>query len=231
MDIEELREPLGEERFTALQTYVGDLIGQRDSARKESINHRQSLKARATELEEENKNLRRMQEELFERLGVESVEQLAELDPKGQAEVAKQYEAKLKRLERDLNEKQEAYAQLDTKHKRTKQDAAMREALGSHEWIDGDLVASYVSGRLAWDDDKVRFQAEDGLLMDLKDGVEALAREKPHLLKSAGPGGSGYRGVRHERDAGPQTMARAEFEALNPAARMTFVKGGGKLSD
>lgn len=231
MDLEALRESLDGERFTALETYVNDLIGQRDSARKESINGRQSLKTRATELESENAQLKKTQADLFERLGVESADQLAELDPKGQAEAAKQYEAKLKRIERDLQENQSAYEQLEAKHKGTLQEAAMRKAMTGHEWIDSDLVESFVASRLAWDDDSVKYKAEDGLLMDLGEGLQTLAKEKPHLLKASGAGGSGYRGPRREKGEGPQTMVRTEFDALPPAARMKFVKEGGSITE
>lgn len=231
MDISQLKEQLGDETFADLQAYITDLEGQRDSARKESINHRHSLKQKAADLEEQNRLLTQQQTELFERLGVESADQLNELDPKGQAEAAKQFEAKLKRIERELSERQDAYQKLEQKHKGTLQEAAMRQAMAGHEWIDADLVASFVTSRLVWDDDAVRYKADDGLVMDLGEGLKTLAHEKPHLLKTAGAGGSGYRGTRHEKDAGPKTKTRADFEALNPAARMDFIKGGGKLTD
>lgn len=231
MDLDKLKEALDEERFTELETYINDLVGQRDSARKESISGRQSLKAKASELEDENKALKRTQAELFERLGVQDIEQLSELDPKGQAEAAKQYEAKLKRIEKEMQEREQAYAQLETKHKGTLQEAAMRRAMADHEWIDADLVASFVNGRLAWDDDNVKYKADDGLLMDLTEGLQTLAKEKPHLLKSTGTSGSGYRGNRREMDGEQIALTRKEFDALNPAAKMKHVKSGGAITE
>lgn len=232
MDLETLREKLDDEQFTALESFVNDLTGQRDSARKESIQHRQSLKAKAADLEKENESLKKAQSDLLERLGVESLEQIEELDPKGQAEAARQYEAKLKRLERDMQERQAAYDTLHNKHRSTLQTAAMQAAMQGHEWIDADLVSSYVQTRLVWDDDAVKFQADDGLTMDLKEGIQVLAKDKPHLVKAAGAGGSGYRGApKSGVDAGPKVMTRNEFEALNPAARMTHIKSGGKVTD
>ena len=230
MDLEKVREALDEERFGELEAYVNDLIGQRDSARKESINHRQGLKSKATELETENEQLKRAQTELLERLGVESVEQIAELDPKGQAEAARQYEAKLKRIEREMSERDQAYQALEAKHKGTLQEAAMRKAMADHEWVDGELVASFVQNRLAWDDDDIRYRADDGLLMDLTEGLQTLAKEKPHLLKTTGAGGSGYRASRRDGEQ-PKQISRTDFDNLAPAARMSFIKGGGSVTE
>ena len=39
MDISDLKEALGDEKFTALENYISDLVGQRDAARNESISH------------------------------------------------------------------------------------------------------------------------------------------------------------------------------------------------
>ena len=44
MDIASLKEALGDEKFAALQSYVNDLTGQRDTARNESITGRKKLK-------------------------------------------------------------------------------------------------------------------------------------------------------------------------------------------
>ena len=232
MDLEALRESLDDERFNELTQYISDLEGQRDTARKESINHRQSLKSKVSELEKENETLKRTQSELFERLGVESADQLSELDPKGQAEAAKQFEAKVKRLERELTERNEAYTALDAKHRKAIQDSAMRAAMQGHDWIDADLVASFVNTRLVWDDDAVRYKADDGLVMELPEAMQTLAKDKPHLLKTAGASGSGYREQRRETGANqPRELKRADFEKLSPADRMKHVKSGGAVID
>lgn len=231
MNLEDLKDALGEDAFAELSKYVEDLTGQRDAARRESISGRQSLKSRVAELEAERDEWQKLQADLFSRLGVESADELAALDPKGQAEAAKQYEAKLKRAEKELADRQSAHDALFAKYRGSLQDAALRKALSSHEWIDSDLVESYVRARLSWDDDRVVFTAEDGLSMPLEDGVSALSKVKPHLLKNSGAGGSGYRGKPSNGQAAVHSLTRAQFEALNPAGRMQFFKDGGKLME
>jgi hypothetical protein len=230
MNLETLKEALGEETHAALVQYVTELTGQRDAARNESIKHRTGLKAKVTELEKINADLSRTQEEMLERLGVESIEALTTLDPKGQAEAAKQYEAKLKRIERDLTERNGAYDELFNRYRGSLQDAALRKALTGHEWIDADLVASFVGARLAWEDDQVLYKTDAGGLVSLEEGLQVLAKDKPHLLKAAGAGGSGYRGKPVNGDSKP-SLTRAQFEALPPADRSTFFRTGGQLSE
>jgi hypothetical protein len=100
MDLEQLREKLDDETFEGLTTYVTDLIGQRDSARNESIVGRKSLKEKVSQYEAQ-------QAELMERLGIESFEDIDAIpDARGSAEAAKQYEVKVKRLERQLQDAQ-----------------------------------------------------------------------------------------------------------------------------
>lgn len=230
MDLESFKDALGEENHAALVKYVSDLEGQRDAARQESIKHRQSLKAKVAELESANRDLSRAQEEMLERLGVESIDALKELDPKGQAEAAKQFEAKLKRLEKDLAERQAAYDELHNRHRGSLQAAALRKAMSGHEWIDSDLIEAFVSSRLTWEDDQVLYKTDDGLALSLDEGLQTLVKERPQLLKSSGAGGSGYRGKPANGDAKP-TMTRAQFEALPPSDRANFFKTGGQLTE
>lgn len=212
MDLEQLREALGDETLTKLQAYVDDLTGQRDAARKESIDGRKGLKAKVAELEQR-------QAELFERLGIESVEDLEEMDPKGQAEAAKQFEARTRRLEKELAERQQALEALDHKYRGTRQEAALRQALGQHEWIDADLVASFAGARLTWEDDQLLYQTEDGKVVSLDEGVQTLAKSKPHLLKAPGAGGSGFRGA-PASGAGQKNPWAKETRNLTEQARL-----------
>lgn len=230
MDLEALKTALGDEVHADLVKYVSDLEGQRDAARQESINHRKSLKAKLAEAESANSALQRTQEEMLERLGVESIDALKELDPKGQAEAAKQFETKIKRLETQVAERSGAYEELNTRYRRSLQDAAMRKAMAGHEWIDHDLVEAFVSARLTWEDDQVLYKTSDGVAVSLEEGLQVLVKERPQLLKAAGAGGSGYRGKPANGDAKP-TMTRAQLEALSPADRVSFFKTGGQLSE
>ncbi len=230
MDLTALKDTLGEDVHAELVKFVSDLEGQRDAARQESIKHRTSLKAKLAELEQANAGLTRAQEEMLERLGVESLDALKELDPKGQAEAAKQFEAKLKRFEKDAAEQRAAYDALQQRYRSTLQTAALRKAMSGHDWIDADLVESFVGARLDWDDEQVLYKTDSGALVPLSDGLQVLAKDKPHLLKAAGAGGSGYRGKPATGDAKP-TMSRAQLEALPPADRVAFFKTGGQLTE
>ena len=95
MDIASLKEALGDEKFAALQGYVNDLIGQRDTARNESITGRKKLK-------DDLAAAQALAAKALEKLGVESADDLDTLpDAKGQGEALKQFETKLKRAERE----------------------------------------------------------------------------------------------------------------------------------
>mgnify|MGYP003647240133 CR=1 FL=1 len=222
MDIESLKEALGDEKFTVLKTYVDDLQGQRDSARQESITGRRGMKDKLAKLEAD-------QTALMERLGIDSLEDLDLLpDAKGAAEAAKQYDVKLKRLERQM---QEAVAQRDEisgKFRGSLQRAAIAEALSGHDFVARDLVETFVSQRLTWDGEDLLYKSDDGRMMPLKDGVAGIAKARPELLKSTGTGGAGVR-ASNAGGGGPKTLTRAEFEALAPAQRVEAAKSGVQL--
>lgn len=186
MDIESLKEQLGE-RFPELKSYVAELIGQRDAATKESKDKRIMLQS-------EVERLSGLKTALLEKLGLESEEQLDDLPAqlKGQAEAAKQFESRVKRLEREISEKAKAMQDLTEKHRQTMLNAELAQALTAHEFIDRDLVESYLRQKLIWDDDQVRYLDEKGAPIPLAEGVMHLATSKPHLLKSPGARGSGY---------------------------------------
>lgn len=223
MDIEALKAKLGDETFGQLQTYISDLTGQRDAARNESIQGRKTMKAKVAELEG-------VQAKVFERLGIDAVEELDALpDAKGQAEAMKQVEAKLKRLEREAADKGKAFDELSAKHRSVIQQSTLQKALSAHQFIDADLVASYLNQRVVWEDDQPLYRADDNKLLPLDEGVKLLATTKPHLLKAQGVGGSGYTGARGNGQAGTQIMNRADFDSLTPKAQMDFVKAGGQL--
>jgi len=222
MNIDELKDALGDEKFSALKGYVDDLVGQRDAARQESISGRKGLREKLASLES-------AQSTLMERLGIDSLEDLDSLpDAKGAAEAARQYEAKVKRLEREL---QAAAAQRDEiggKYRSSLQKAAIAEALSGHEFIARDIVETYVSNRLAWEGDDLLYKSDDGRLLPVKDGVASIAKSRPELLKATGTGGAGVR-ASNAGGGGAKTMTRAEFEGLTPQARVEAAKSGVQL--
>lgn len=224
MEINNLKDQLDDETFSQLEQYVSDLAGQRDQARNESINGRRSMK-------EELNSLRDSQARLMEKLGVDSIEELDELpDAKGVAEAAKQYETKLKRLERTNQDLQESLSQIESRYKSTRQKAAIQDALSGHEFIARDLVEAHISQNIVWEDDDLLFKTSDGKLMSLQDGVAGLASTRPELLKPTGTGGAGVRSTNARGEGGEKLMTRTEFEALTPQQRMEVSKAGVKLT-
>lgn len=223
MDIEQLKEALGDEKFGALKTYIDDLTGQRDAARQESIAGRKGLKEKLSALES-------AQATLLEKLGLDSVEDIDALpDARGAAEAAKQYEAKLKRMERDLAAATQSRQEIDGKYRTSLQRAAIQEALGGHEFVARDLVETYISQRLTWEGDDLLFKSDGGALVPIKDGVAGFAKSRPELLKPQGTGGAGVR-QSNAGSGGQKTMTRAEFEALPPAQRVEAAKSGVQLT-
>lgn len=223
MDLETLKEALGDEKFAALKTYVDDLTGQRDAARNESITGRKGMKEKLAKLESD-------QAALLEKLGLDSLDDLESLpDAKGAAEAAKQYEAKTKRLERQLADATAAREQAEGKYRSSLQRAAVADAMGAHEFLARDLVETYVGQRLTWEGDDLLFKGDDGRLMPIKDGVAGLAKSRPELLKPTGSGGAGFRQSNAGGGGQAKTMTNAQFEALRPAERAKAMAEGVSL--
>lgn len=184
--LEDLKEKLEAADYAALEAHLSELAGQRDEARRESIDGRKKLKARVQELEE-------AQTTLFEKLGVESVEDVENLpDGKGQAEAVKQHEARIKRLEKQLADTEAAKREVESKHRASMQSAALAKALSKHEFTDHDVVEHFVASRLVWEGDDLFYRADGGGLVSLDDGVSEFAKTRTGLLKQQGAGGSGY---------------------------------------
>ena len=191
MDLSKLKEKLGDETFAQLETYVADLTGQRDAARAESIDGRKKLK---TEVEQ----LRGIKGRLFERLGIDSEEDLDALpDAKGQAEAAKQHEARIKRLERELAEAAKGREEIAGRYRQAQLEAQLEKALSGpadqpYKWIDRDVAALLLKQGVQWEEDAPLYLA-DGKPVPLAEAAKYLAKAKPHLLQTTGAGGSGYR--------------------------------------
>ncbi len=201
MDIEQLKEALGDEKFAALKTYVDDLTGQRDAARNESITGRKGLKAKLDEMTA-------AQARLMEKLGVDSLEDLDSLpDAKGQAEAVKQFEARMKKLEREKEELAASKQEIDGKYRDSLKRAVIADAMGGHEFVARDLVETYVAQRLAWEGDELVFKADGDKVLSVKDGVAGLVKSRPELLKPAGTGGAGVR----DHNAGGGGAAKGNF--------------------
>lgn len=224
MDIHSLKDALGDEKFSALQTYIGDLTGQRDTARNESIVGRKGLQAKVTAAEA-------AQATMMEKLGISSLDDLESLpDVKGMADAAKQLDARIKRAERERDEAKQLAQETNGKYRGSLQKAAVAEALGGHDFVARDIVETYVSQRLVWEGDELFFKSDDGKLIPPKDGVAGIAKTRPELLKAHGAGGAGVRQGNAGGGTGARTMTRAEFEALPPMQRVEQAKAGITLT-
>ncbi len=221
MNLDALKDKLGDETFAELKKYVEDLTGQRDAARQESVDGRKKLKA-------EVEQLRAVKAQLFEKLGIDDdadIDTLPEI--KGQAEAVKQVEAKLKRLEREKAEALTRADEVDAKWRSSRLDAALSKALAEHEFIDRDLVGSFVANGVQFEDDQIMYKAGEKLV-PLEEGVKLLAQTKPSWLKATGARGSGHTPGAGSA-GGARTLSRAEFEALTPAAKVEAAKAGVQI--
>lgn len=183
MEIEQLKDALGDETFAQLKTYVEDLNGKLRTVRSKA--DAETAKAR---------ELAAAQAKLMEKLGVESLDDLDALpDAKGQAEAAKQFESKLKKLERELADTAAARDEIGSKYRSARQKAALADALAGHEFVDREVIEAYINQRVTWEGDELLFKSDAGDLIGLKDGVSALVKAKPTLLKSTGARGAGVK--------------------------------------
>jgi hypothetical protein len=222
MNLESLKEKIGDETFTELKSYVDALVSQRDEARQESISGRKGLKEKLAKLEAD-------QGSLMEKLGIDSLEDIENLpNPKGMAEAAQQYEVKLKRLQRERDEALSVREQTEKRWRESMQKAAMSEALSGHEFIARDVVETFVKNQLTWEGDDLLFKTSDGKLVPITDGVAAIAKTRPELIKPTGTGGAGVRSTNTGSVASKQ-MTRAEFEAMNPQQKVEAAKAGVSL--
>lgn len=189
MDIEKLKDKLDPADYEVLSSHVAMLGEKLDKAVSESINGRKTMKA-------ENERLKALNAAIMEKLGIAEAEELDTLpDLKGQAEATKQYEAKVRRLERDLAERTETLQKVSAQRRMDQQSAMLAKAMQSHEWNDNEVVENFISSRITWEDEQPFYKADGDKLVSIDEGVTLLANTKPALLKSRGAGGSGYKGA------------------------------------
>lgn len=217
---------LDDKALDGLKTAFDELGAQRDAARKESIDGRKGKDAKIKELTD-------AQDKLFERLGISAVDELDSLpDAKGQADALKQFEGKIKRLERERDEGAAARKEIEGKYTAERRERAIAQAIAKHQFIDADDARALVGMRVKQEGDDFLFDAGDGKLTSIEDGAAWMAKTKTHLVRPAGDGGSGS-GFRPagQGQQGARTMTRTQFEALAPAARLDASKKGVALTD
>lgn len=187
MNIDTLKETLGDEKFAALKSYVEDLVGQRDAAKTESITGRKTLKKTA---EDQAALIARM----YEKLGIDSPEELAALpDGKGQGEATRQLETRLKRAERERDEAVAARADLEGKFQGSRKAAAIAQAVAKHPFIDASDAMFLLERKARFEGEDLVYEGDGGKLITIDEAAAWIASSKPHLVKPQGGSGSGYR--------------------------------------
>lgn len=223
MEISALKDKLGDETFQELESFITTLTAQRDDARRESIVGRKGLQGQV-------KELTAWQEKLMDKLGIETPEQVDDLpeNMSGQVDAVRQLETKIKRLERSI---QETTADRDgwvEKHRGAQRKAVLADALSKHDFVDRDVIEAFVSSRLAWEDDELIFKGEDGTPMSVTDGITAIAKAKPQLLRAPGARGAG---VPNDSGKGGKTITRAQYDAMSADEKTAHVNDGGSITD
>ena len=169
-----------------MKNHVDALTAQRDAARKESIDGRKSLKEKVLGLES-------AQAILLEKLGIDSVEDAKTLpDAKGQAEAAKQLEARIKRLEKQVVDVTKERDDWAGKYRDAAKKAALRAAMSEYKFVDQEMTEAFIAANLEWDSDDLMYKTQDGALIPVNDGVAGLVKAKPNIVVP-GAGGAGVR--------------------------------------
>lgn len=225
MNLDELKgKTLDDATHGSLVEFVKGLEGKVQTAREESISHRKGLKTKVEDLERVNRLA-------FEKLGIDSADELETLpEAKGQAEALRQYETKLKRAERERDEAKATAAQLATERAAERRASAIAKVVSRHSFVDPDVATMLIEHGAVQEGDDLMFKAEGGKLVPLDEGAAWIAKTKPHLVKAQGDAGSGYRPGNGNGGAG-KTMTRAEFDALPQQDRMAAALAKTVITD
>jgi alanyl-tRNA synthetase len=112
--------------------------------------------------------------------------------------------------------------------------AAMKVAAELADGVNAELLSEFIARRLKYHEDGVKVTDSTGnLTVSTLDDLKAEFKNDGRyssLLKGNQSSGGGASGGSNSGGAA-KVKSRAEFEALDPASRMSFVKSGGKLTD
>lgn len=206
MNLDDLKgKTIDDATHASLVEFVKGLESKAQAARDESINHRKGLKQKVEDLE-------RINRAAFDKLGIDSPEELDALpDGKGQAEKVQQLEAQIKRISRERDEFAGKNAELVAADAKSRRQAAILAAVGRHEFIDPEVAARLLSDGVQVEDDQIMFKGEGGKLVPLDEGAAWLATSKPFLVKAQGSTGSGYRGGDASGGQAPKKPERKDY--------------------
>lgn len=226
-DLETLKEKLDGETLAALGNHINDLTGSRDAAKRESIEGRKALKEKA-------ESLQSAQNRIFEKLGIESLDDLDTLpDPKsvkGDADAIKQFEAKLKRFERERDDAVKGRDAMVSQMTQAKKQSAIAQAISAGGFFDTKSARFHLESATEQQDDEFMFKTNDGRLIPLSDGAKLIAAEMPHLVNKIPSGtGSGHRDTGGASAA--KTMPKTVFDALRPSERAEAMSKGFAITE
>lgn len=220
MEVEDFKEKLDDETYGKLVTFVEKLVGQRDHAKNEQINHRKGMKEKISTLETQVADA-------LEKLGIDTFEELEDFpDIKGVAEADKQLQAKVSRLERQLTDSNKSREGAINDLREEKKGTALSKAFNGYDFVAPDVVQKFVKDSLVWEGEDLLYRQDDGSLISVSDGVAGFAKSRPEMLKAAGAGGAGVRSNNARGSAEQLSMTRADFEALPPDKQMEAAKSG-----
>lgn len=187
------------EHVDALTARAETAEGKARTAQRESIEGRKQLKAE--------------RDAAFEKLGVSTLDELEAMpEAKGQAEAARQMQARLNKAERERAEAASALADLQGKYQKDRLALALEKAIASQPFIDAEDARVLLGARVKQEGDEFLFETEQGKLVPLADGAAFLAKTKGHLVKPPNPGatGSGYKAA-HGATGAPNPWAKDGF--------------------
>jgi len=153
------------------------------AAKRESIDGRKKLKAE--------------RDKAFEKLGITEADELEGLkDAKGQAEAAQQYEARIKKLERDLGEANTVRDQVTGQLSGLRREAAITEGIEGLNFRNPADVRVLLGTRVVQEGDAFLFKTDEGKLVPIKEGAAWFAKTRPDYVQPADAGGqgSGFKG-------------------------------------
>lgn len=219
MDLDSLKgKTLDDKLHGELVAHVAELAAQRDAARKESIDGRKGK-------DQKIKDLEARLSAVAEWAGIEPDADLAALPaPKGQADAAKQYEAKLARLTRERDDALKLNGEMDGKLRGMRRDAAIAGALDGFRFKNPADVRVLIERHVQEEGDELLFKTDDGKLVPLKEGAAWFAKTRPDYVHpaDAGGAGSGFKGS----GAGNGGSGKNESGSFvgDPAARAAAIR-------
>lgn len=187
----------------------------------------QSMQAKMDELLGEAKSAKEQR-----RQAEEAARQAEEEAAAKSGDYEKQYALTRKQLE----EQQAAYNELNNRiAQKEQQTTAQKIAMQLADNDNADLLSNFIAPRLKYDGQSIKILDENG--QETASSVDDLASEFKNntrfsaLLRGNQSTGGGANGGERGSGASEKTLQRSEFDQMNPAKQMAFIKSGGTTVD